>query len=268
MKHFFKIAVAVFVALSVFPSLHSCKKGKDGPEIRDIRFLYKRDSSFLQGDYLRFSFELRDEVDIKSYLVSIVPAGHTDNPLSYITQHRDLEAGNGLTIEDSLWISEIAEAGDYYFQLGATNVNGYSSDMKLSFKVDEQADNPIHISISNPPAADSTYTNGDTLRVRYIVTDDSSTLQNITVYLSPASGLRDGYENAICMFNSGLLNNVSSDTVIASIVVGSADDNNIPPHPVSSWNIEQGYIVARAYNTAGNIKYSNHLSLTTHDTLP
>ncbi len=266
--YFFKTVGLAFIMLLMTPVFHSCKKGKNGPDIRNVIFFFHSDSSFLQGDYIRFSFELSDEVEVKSYLISIVPEAHSGNPLSYITKHRDLPSGADITIKDSIWLSEEAEVGNYYFQIGATNANGYSADLKLKFKVSEQENNPLHFTISDTPDPQSTYVNGDTLRIHYVVTDDSASLQDIKVYLSPPSGLQNGYENAICMFASGPLSNVASDTLTAHIIVGSPYDNNIPPQAISSWDIDKGYIVARAENAIGNIKYSKHLPVTTHDTLP
>ena len=55
--------------------------------------------------------------------------------------------------------------------------------------------------------------------------------------------------------------------VNASIIVGAENDNNSPASAIQNWDLQNAYIVLRAYNTEGFVKYSDHYNIQVNDTL-
>ena len=262
MKNIFYLSLIFGLVLQ----LNSCNKETEGPSITSFLLLPNDTIPFVPGVYNKYSFDVASKDGLASYAISIIPKKNHLNQYCYITEHKNLDLATQYSITDSIWVPDICYEGEYTFQLACTNKSGYSSEEIKSFTTRYQLNNPLSIDITSIPSFNASFENGDTIRVNAIVSDLSSSLSRIEILIEEQE-IQSDYEDAIVMLKQESFSDNGNQAVNASIVVGAEKDNNSPPSLVQNWNLQDAYIVLRAYNTEGFVKYSSHYSIQVSDTL-
>ncbi len=252
---------------TVVLQFNSCKKEKEGPSITSFILLPNDTIPFVPGVYNKYSFDVTSEEGISSYAIAIIPKKNHTNLDCYITGHKNLDLATHYSVMDSIWVPDICYVGEYTFQLGCTNKSGYSSEMIKSFTTKYQLNNPLSINMTSTPSSNASFENGDTIRISAIVMDSISSLSRIEVLIKDQREMQSGYEDAIFMLKQEDFSDNGNQGVNASIIVGAENDNNSPASAIQNWDIQNAYIVLRAYNTEGFVKYSDHYNIQINDTL-
>ncbi len=252
----------------VIASLFACHKEKGDSNIQITisnsvvnKNATGSNSGFLRGTYFHYSFEAFNKAGIISYTISIAPKHQESSTPFYYAKHFETSSLPTLKASDSLWIPDKCGTGNYKITVGITNAEGTSRKALGFFEIAEIYPNPIKISIEKEPEADSTYTTGNIIGISGNIEDTEASLRSVEIFLVKDAGAYDDPSGSICLFEKNNFSNTHSYDFDAYITVGDPSDHALIPKEISSWNLDNAYIVIRVKDMENNLLYSKHFPL-------
>lgn len=232
---------------------------------------------FLPGDTITFNANFSDNVELNSYKIDIhFGTGHdhksTNDSITWTYQKSwNFEAGlssasishNEVIIPTEIDGKTIAP-GEYHFLVYCTDKAGNENFMALSIDIEapeEPADvDAPEITITFSPANLEVFGRNDTIRISGNVTD-SHHLSSLLVALMRENQTDEQVNEAdafaIVLNANADVQELGSFDFGGSIVVSNPLDNNVPPRNIT-WSHGIFYLVVRAEDEYGNVRFSEH----------
>lgn len=235
------------------------------------------EQAFMPGDTIQFSANFSDNVELNSYKIDIHwGSGHdhksTNDSISWTYQKSwNFEAGSSsATISHAEVIipSEIdgktVAPGEYHFLVYCTDKAGNENFLAQSIDIEapeEPADTeaPV-ITLTYTPSDNEVFGRNDTISIAGNVTDGHH-LASLYVALMRESQTDEQVNEteafAIVLNANADVQELNSFDFDSFIVVSKPQDNNVPPRNIT-WSHGIFYLVVRAEDEFGNVRFSEH----------
>jgi hypothetical protein len=160
-----------------------------------------------------------------------------------------------------------ADTGAYHVHIIVTDMEGQQTSVEAELNIIFPTDltNPV-ITISSAPTSGQTFTNGESISISGIITDNMALGGLYVALVRGDQGLEDSGitdQNTITLLHTHDFEGASSFNFTASINAGAATDNNITPKSISgdlAWQNTNYYIVVKTVDPLAEIKFTHTLS--------
>lgn len=269
------IAIA-FTAILFFTSCEKADESIPKPVINLTELGYDNSKIAFAGTDLHIEAEIVAEGKIEKITIEIHPeGGHEEKSTLAVlhegewevdTTYTEFSGLKNTTFHKHIDIPVSAEAGDYHFHFIVTDMEGNQSSAETDLEI-QQPDDEVApaITITNSPANNQVFGNGETISISGSVNDDKA-LGGMYIGLVRADqNLTDAEvndANTITILHTHEFDSSTAHDFSASISVGAAQDNNITPKDITgdiSWQTANYYIVVKCVDAfGGNWTFSSH----------
>jgi len=263
--------------LSTTISLFSCEKDESAsPLIDDFELGYQDSKKATLGNDLHINAEVVAEAKINTIKVEIHPEeGHdgkgASNPFhegewEFDSTYTEFQGLKNTTFHKHVDIPVTADTGTYHFHLIVTDMEGNQTEIEEDLKLEQPDDTEApEITITQAPASDETFSNGQTITIKGTITDDQMLGGLYIGLVRNSQNLADESVNAtntITMLHTHDFTSPASHTFTASIVTGATQDNNGTPKVITgdiAWQSGNYYILVKSKDAfGGNWAFSRH----------
>jgi hypothetical protein len=265
MKTTIKTMAVIFAATSMV-FFNSCKK-EETPAKPVINILelgegdgHGNDHTAVIGGDLHIEAEIVAEGTIHTVQMEIHPEGNAT--WEFEITYTEFSGLKNATLHKHIDIPLTAEPGDYHFHLIVTDMNGNQTRAESEIQLQAPADSTApQITVTSAPANGQAFGNGDTISISGTATDNLALGEMYIGLVRNDQNLTDpevNADNTITLLHTHDFSNPSAYNYSASIVVGTAFDNDITPDPVT-WTTGNYYILVKCKDAFGaNWTFSSH----------
>lgn len=257
--------MAVIIAAASMVIFSSCKEDEavEVPQVTLEEVGTSNSKIGIIGSDLHLEAEIVAEGKINTIKVEFHPEGAST--WEFDTTYTEFSGLKNTTFHKHIDIPLTVDAGNYHVHLIVTDMlgNETTAESELEIQAPSDSNAPV-ITITSAPTNNQSFTNGQTISISGIVSDDIALggmyigLVRVDQELSDA-GVNDG--NTITILHNHDFPNPTSHSFSASIVVGTAMDNNITPK-TSLWTSGDYYIVVKCKDSfGGNWTFSSHFPI-------
>jgi hypothetical protein len=275
MKNISNIILIILFPMMVFVS---CKKDEviAPPSITATELGYDNSKTVYPGSDLHIEAAVLAEGKIARILVEIHPEGeHGAKSAAYpYTESWEFDstytgkyAGvKNTEFHEHMDVPATADTGHYHFHFIVTDMEGnqtvWEEELHVTFPTDHET--PVVV-VDVAPGADEQFSNGQTITISGIVTDDIAIAGIYIALVAENQGLADSlvnHSNTISILHTHDFHDPASVTFQAQIVVGAAFDNDAPePKPIV-WIPGKYYILVKSPDAyGGNVGFSQHFPI-------
>ncbi len=266
------------MVLAVLVIMASCGKSEK-PEIGSFGLGYENSKVAYVGDDLHVEAEIDAEGTIDKISIEIHPEGEhgkkwvhsalDEGEWEVDTTYTKFSGLKNTTFHEHIEIPVDAEPGDYHFHFEVTDMEGYQTviEEELEIKLSDDAISP-EVSISTAPTESQVFSNGESISISGSLSDDKALGGVYIGLVREDQNLTDAEVNAsntITMLHIHDFDTPTSHDFSATIAVGAAQDNNIPPKEISgdiAWQSANYYIVVKCKDAfGGNWTFSEHYAI-------
>ncbi|MEZ5195737.1 MAG: DUF4625 domain-containing protein [Bacteroidales bacterium] len=227
------------------------------------------------GSDIHIEVEVVAEGKINTIQVLIHPEGEHHEKSMNEDGHEEWEVDtiytkfSGLkntTFHEHIDVDIHAEPGDYHFDFIVTDMEGNQSSAEAELEIQAPGDAVApEIRISNAPANNQEFNNGETISISGSVSDDLALGGLYIGLVRTDQNLADAEvndANTITLLHTHDFDSPVAHNFSASIIVGATYDNNTEPKEITgdiAWQSAKYYIVVKCKDAfGGNWTFSNH----------
>lgn len=245
----------------------SCEKEDEisKPQINDVELGTNNSKIGIIGSDLHVEAEVVAEAKINTIQIQIHQE-EKNGGWTFDSIYTEFSGLKNTTFHKHIDISSNADTGIYHFHFIVTDMDGNQTTIEEEMRIINPTDltAPV-ITISNAPTSNQYFSNGQTISISGIVSDDISLAGMYIGLVREGQNLADADvndENTITIMHTHEFDNPTSHSFSANIIVGATQDNNITPKDIIgdiAWQSGNYYIVVKCKDTyGGNWTYSSH----------
>ncbi len=251
----------------------SCKKEEmvEPPVITNIELGYGNNKTAYPGSDLHIEAAVLSDGKIARILVEIHPEGEHDSKSvsqlrtgswAFDSTYAGKYAGvKNTEFHEHIDIPATADTGHYHFHFIVTDMEGNQTAFEDELHITTPTDHEVPvIHINTVPELGQPFSNGQTITLSGVVTDDIAIAGIYVALVAESQGFADtlvNHVNTISMLHTHDFHDPASVSFQAQLVVGAAFDNDIPvPKPII-WAPGNYYILVKSPDAyGGNVGFS------------
>jgi hypothetical protein len=240
--------------------LFACHKDTTPPVISSFALISdKVPPEFNRGEELTLSFEASDNKGLNYYIIELYRNGSLQSdPMIYYFDESN--ATQALIKEKKISLSPVMDTGSYTLKLSVIDKKDNIAEHTANFLVTGDTIYHPYITFVQNPATNFHFHTGDTIYSSVTTTNNSGNISSVYIFLVKASDHLLNEEvspsNSIVLYCNLEPQNDPSLNFEACITVGANKDNNDSPNLITSWDLNECYLIAKASNSYGLTDYS------------
>jgi hypothetical protein len=267
------IIISIFLLLII--TFVSCKKEEviHPPVITVTELGYANSNTVYPGSDLHIEAEILAEGKIARIQIEIHAEGEHDSKSvaqifigswEFDSVYTGKYAGvKNTEFHEHIDVPASADTGHYHFHFIVTDMEGNQTvaeeELHVTFPADHES--PV-IAVSAAPGPDEQFSNGQTITISGVVTDDIAIAGIYIALVAENQGLADSlvdHSNTISILHTHDFHDPSSVAFQAQITVGAAFDNDAPEPKQVNWVPGKYYILVKSPDAfGGNVGFSQH----------
>lgn len=254
-------SIAILLAYGII-LLTSCKKGEETPKpvITLTELGLDNTNTGYIGTDLHVEADIVAEGTISTVMIEIHPEGSAN--WEFDTTYTEFFGLKNATFHKHIDIPLTVEAGEYHFHFMVTDMNGNQTLIESELEIMQPTDSEApQITVSSVPANGQVFSNGETITISGMVTDNIALGGIYIGLIRDDQNLSDSEinaDNTITLLHFHDFPTPASYNFSGSIAVGSAIDHDITPDPIT-WTPGNYYILVKCMDAfGGNWTFSGH----------